>query len=390
MSKNGKAQKGRVKSWNLAKGFGFVVDGAGNEAFVHTSDLDGGVLVEGEPVSYEPTPSQTKPGVILAVNIRGAGVKRKSVQPPQEDGVVKSWDYARGSGLILGDNNDDIFVHASVFGGGTLVQGKHVKYEAVDIHHHSGRRVALQVVGDAVRPVGEHKGIVKKWFPSRGFGFIETPDGKEVYVHCSNISDGHLKEGMTAYFNIRKGSMKRGEIADSDRRDERYLASDISGPAVRPGYPPGYAPPAGTKGAPAPTGPPAFTHPAPRGGYGPPSSGSRGRGGKSGLPTPHYGGGGYDEYEDHGPSYSHYTPQYPTSSSDSYRADPYGHDYNAYHADSYGRDYDAYASHAPSKGKGQYKSGKGGHGKRGGGPPYDYPGTVGYKGDGSGGHKGRR
>ena len=106
MPKHGGVTKGKVRSWNLVKGFGFVVDSNQNEAFVHTTDIDGGVLVEGGDVRYHTAPSETKEGVILAYDIQGPGVKRKSSGPPKEQGVVKSWDYARGSGYILGDNSD--------------------------------------------------------------------------------------------------------------------------------------------------------------------------------------------------------------------------------------------------------------------------------------------
>ena len=43
-----------------------------------------------------------------------------------------------------------------------------------------------------------------KWFSeSKGYGFIETEDGKDLFVHFSEIQgDGHktLKEGQTVEF----------------------------------------------------------------------------------------------------------------------------------------------------------------------------------------------
>lgn len=48
-----------------------------------------------------------------------------------------------------------------------------------------------------------------KWFNSKkGFGFIATPDGRNVFVHYSNISgDGYkaLEEGDSVSFEIVEG-----------------------------------------------------------------------------------------------------------------------------------------------------------------------------------------
>eukprot|EP00754_Rhynchopus_humris_P007037 Rhum_TRINITY_DN13309_c1_g1::Rhum_TRINITY_DN13309_c1_g1_i1::g.59102::m.59102 len=237
-------QQGTVKTWNLTKGFGFIVNEDNEEAFVHTTDIDCGVLVVGGRVQYEARPSPKKPGVILASDITGEGLRTKGDAAPVEKGVVKNWDYGKGSGLITGTDEREIFVHSGVFGGGTLVQGMPVLYEAVDIKHKSGRYAALQVVGSGVKAVGSSRGFVKKWFPDRGFGFVETDDGTEVYVHCSNISDGHLVEGKEVFFNMRKHQETRptpaqADTALGDRRAERMLATDISGPGVQPGSAPG-------------------------------------------------------------------------------------------------------------------------------------------------------
>lgn len=48
-----------------------------------------------------------------------------------------------------------------------------------------------------------------KWFnPKKGFGFIATPDGCDIFVHYSNISgDGYktLEEGDRVTFKIVDG-----------------------------------------------------------------------------------------------------------------------------------------------------------------------------------------
>ena len=56
-----------------------------------------------------------------------------------------------------------------------------------------------------------------KWFnPRKGYGFIEAPDGRDVFVHYSSISaDGFktLDEGDAVLFDIVEG--EKGPRADN-------------------------------------------------------------------------------------------------------------------------------------------------------------------------------
>ena len=67
-----------------------------------------------------------------------------------------------------------------------------------------------------------------KWFnPRKGYGFIATPDGRDVFVHYSSISgDGYktLAEGDPVTFDIvegEKGLRAENVIAKSAVEDEK-------------------------------------------------------------------------------------------------------------------------------------------------------------------------
>eukprot|EP01059_Diplonema_ambulator_P027819 TRINITY_DN464_c0_g1_i2.p1 TRINITY_DN464_c0_g1~~TRINITY_DN464_c0_g1_i2.p1 ORF type:complete len:412 (+),score=86.91 TRINITY_DN464_c0_g1_i2:45-1238(+) len=233
--------KGKVKSWNLARGFGFVISDKGdNEAFVHTSNIDGGILIEGKPVTYSTKASDRKikgESKLVAVNLGGEGFRPKSGERGKLKGVVKSWKHGKAMGFIKGDDGEEVYVHASSFGGGCLKEGLPVFYDSEDVKHKSHRKAAINVSGDGVVK-GSMSGYVKRWIADRGFGFIEANDGCQVYVHCSAISDGHLVEGKEVYFNITEEQSKSG-----DKLATRKVGVDLSGPGVKDGpalptYPP--------------------------------------------------------------------------------------------------------------------------------------------------------
>ena len=55
-----------------------------------------------------------------------------------------------------------------------------------------------------------------KWFrEDKGFGFIEIPDGTDIFVHVSQIPE-ELKEGDTVSFVVKDG--KKGPVATEVRK----------------------------------------------------------------------------------------------------------------------------------------------------------------------------
>jgi CspA family cold shock protein len=63
------------------------------------------------------------------------------------------------------------------------------------------------------------KGKVKWFNADKGFGFIVSEDGKDVFVHFSAIvADGYkaLEEGQNVSFDVEVG--QRGQLAKNVRR----------------------------------------------------------------------------------------------------------------------------------------------------------------------------
>ena len=52
------------------------------------------------------------------------------------------------------------------------------------------------------------RGIIKYFSDNRGYGFIESDDNENIYVHYSAIKEAGyrtLKEGQKVWFDVREG-----------------------------------------------------------------------------------------------------------------------------------------------------------------------------------------
>eukprot|EP01059_Diplonema_ambulator_P036523 TRINITY_DN9119_c0_g2_i1.p1 TRINITY_DN9119_c0_g2~~TRINITY_DN9119_c0_g2_i1.p1 ORF type:complete len:253 (+),score=59.44 TRINITY_DN9119_c0_g2_i1:59-817(+) len=223
---------GKVVTWYTAKGYGFVQDEEGTSAYVHTSSIDGGMLKVGENVTYDTEESKRK-GKLVAVNVKGPGLTKK--KKGDTKGTVKSWNVSTSVGFIKTDDGEDVYVHRSAAGGGNLVVGKPVSFCAEDVKHKSGRKVAINVTGEGVLPIGKLTGTVKRWISTgeTGYGFIE-PEVKaegdekpEIFVHSSELSGGSLFTNKTIFYDLSEKSHDSG----------RKIAVNVSGPALNPSLP---------------------------------------------------------------------------------------------------------------------------------------------------------
>ncbi|WP_456825164.1 cold-shock protein [Cellulomonas sp. P5_E12] len=135
------------------------------------------------------------------------------------EGTVRWFDAERGFGfLFLGDDAEDLFVHASEIigddGPRLLREGQVVEFELGEGDRGPQAR-RVRVTGDHApdAPLGV-LGTVSWYEPGKGYGFI-TPDGggAEIFVHSSAIvGGGVISEGQRVAFLIVDG--ERGPQAD--------------------------------------------------------------------------------------------------------------------------------------------------------------------------------
>ncbi|MFC8191024.1 cold-shock protein [Cellulomonas sp. NPDC057328] len=134
-------------------------------------------------------------------------------------GTVRWFDAERGFGfLALGDDADDLFVHASEIVGDdgprVLREGQEVEFEVGEGDRGPVAR-RVRVTGDV--PADAALGVLGtvSWYePTKGYGFL-TPDGggAEIFLHSSAIvGGGVVTEGQRVAFLVVPG--EKGPQAD--------------------------------------------------------------------------------------------------------------------------------------------------------------------------------
>jgi len=63
------------------------------------------------------------------------------------------------------------------------------------------------------------KGTVVRWLSGRGYGFIKCEDGKEIFVHNSDIQGKSM---------LREGEKVEFEVTDTDRGPRAVKVKPIS------------------------------------------------------------------------------------------------------------------------------------------------------------------
>ena len=234
---------GTVAWYEPGKGYGFATpDDGGPEVFVHSSAIvGGGVVTAGQRVAFLVTAGERGPQAEHLLPLAAdAG------RPPAgdgADGTVTWFDEGKGFGFVTPDaGGDDVFVHVRALAEGLtwLAEGDRVTFDVVqgdrgpqarDLHlvrgaadapapstparSTPGRPSPAKAGGPPVRG-GE--GVVARYDPERGFGFI-TPDdgGADLFVHVSVVSGVEpLLPGERVRYGVRAGD--RGPQADRVER----------------------------------------------------------------------------------------------------------------------------------------------------------------------------
>ena len=83
--------------------------------------------------------------------------------------------------------------------------------EALDAFEREVRRMREKRLERSTRgePTPSVHGVVRRIFPDRGYGFVRTDEGKEVYFHKNAVHGGldfkHLEEGQRVALDVEQG-----------------------------------------------------------------------------------------------------------------------------------------------------------------------------------------
>jgi cold shock protein len=225
---------GTIAWYEPAKGYGFArPDSGGPEVFVHSSAIVvGGVVSEGQRVAFLVTDGDRGPQAEHLLPL-GAGAGQPGAVDGA-DGTVSWYDEGKGFGFVTPDSGGaDVFVHVRALADGlsSLTEGDRVTYQvahgdkgpqARDVHlvgaaaPSAAARSARPKAADVAARAGE--GVVARYDPDRGFGFI-TPDagGADLFVHTSVVRGAEpLQQGERVRYSVRQSD--KGPQADRVER----------------------------------------------------------------------------------------------------------------------------------------------------------------------------
>jgi len=268
--------EGVVAEWNGSPGaarggYGFIHFSDGRRAYAHNSQCGGAALLKGQAVTADVVEDPKNPGkwqaqsvVIVAPGgttlggslglgsgpslggggalssasafggaaLGGAGLagssslgsspsgSSASASLVRSEGVVTQWNE-KGFGFIQFQDGRFAYVHNSACGGQHLMPGEAVSAIIVEDSKNPGKLAAQEVQ----RRLQSEDAVVVEWNESGGFGFMQTDDGRQAYVHRSVL--GGLDRLVV-------GLRLRVTTAQDSRNPGRWCVAELVG-APKPG-----------------------------------------------------------------------------------------------------------------------------------------------------------
>mmetsp|Transcript_45704 Transcript_45704/g.126842 ORF Transcript_45704/g.126842 Transcript_45704/m.126842 type:complete len:457 (-) Transcript_45704:32-1402(-) len=287
---NTKKLMGTIKSFNAAKGWGFIeseaiMEAHGKDILFQKAELHDALVNIGDVVSF--STMEGKNG-LLAVDLQFPHHKNYKVVRGRYFGTVKSFNPQKGWGFIECDATHriygkDIILLKNELGGEAVEPGQKVRFgitqgnkgplaTSVEVLFASGGRVprpTSMVIGQAPWPnfpaqgtghkhpastgAGQRAGsspvqgaepmcgTIKSFDHTKRWGFITGSAitqiyGKDIYVAADNVADGELQVGSQVKFDIEmgiKGPMAKGVIVlpdnsfSADGAESRAYAGNV-------------------------------------------------------------------------------------------------------------------------------------------------------------------
>uniref|UniRef100_A0A7S2CW83 Cold-shock domain-containing protein n=1 Tax=Alexandrium andersonii TaxID=327968 RepID=A0A7S2CW83_9DINO len=232
-----------VVEWN-ERGYGFLQVSDGRRAYVHASAFGQGNLTPGDLVNVVVVEDPQCPGKWQAKFLQRG--------PLGEDGIVIEWNKNSGFGFIQMDDGRRVYVHHSVFGGGDLEVGSRLRVQTRPDARNPGKWCAASVKTEAEcagglgsaeggggrggresrpargqpkeRPVGAN---VLEW-DVRGYGFVQTDEGRRVYVHHSSFGSGNLDVGERVSVVIVPDQRNPGKLSAQSLARDGGIAAEVA------------------------------------------------------------------------------------------------------------------------------------------------------------------
>lgn len=137
-------------------------------------------------------------------------------------GVVKWFNPTKGFGFITQDSGgDDLFVHRREVRepfDGILTEGDKVTFDEITTPRGAAAANVMRE-GIATNREAGLKGVVRRFSPEKGYGFITLDNGRDVFVHRDHIRGGILRDGDRVALDTietQKGPAARNVILDGE------------------------------------------------------------------------------------------------------------------------------------------------------------------------------